>query len=106
DVHVRFRRAGLAERRRVAGGVALELRNGLDDLFGSRDPTDAPAGHRERLRAAVDGDNLALQLVTDGSQRLMGDVAVDEVFVDLVRKGDDAGLLQHSADGLDFVRRV
>src|SRR3712207_7624820 len=48
----------LGEAGDVAGHLALELVHGVDGRLGAADVADAPAGHGEALRVAVEGEGL------------------------------------------------
>ncbi len=68
-----------------------------------REVAEPPAGHRERLREAVDGDGAVFHPV-EGAERGGFEAVVDDLLVDLVRDDRDIVFDREVADALQRTR--
>ncbi len=84
---------GLGEAGDVAGHLALKFVYRVDGGFGATDVTDSPAGHGEAFAVAVESERLLDELGVEGGEADEFQVAVDELFVDLIGKDDEVGVL-------------
>ena len=83
--------------------MALERVDRLGDVFGSRQPADAPARHGVGLGNAVDDNGTFFEFLARRGDGEMFDAVVDEFGIDLVGKHVNTRLFHHFADGADLL---
>ena len=81
--------------------------HGVDDFLRTAAVAEAPAGHRIRLRHAVDRDDAVVELRRGGEQRAERLGAPPDLFVHVVGADDDARVIQqHVGQRAPFGARV
>src|ERR1700730_2773783 len=103
----RLDRRPLRNRVRVGGRLRLQRRHRLDQELGSAGIADAPAGHAESLRHAVERERALVERRLHLARRYEHEVVVDEVLVHVVAQGPHVLVArQHLGDCLHLGRRI
>ena len=97
----------LADARRPARGLRLDLRHRRDELLRPRPVADAPSGHAVGLREPVHRQGAPVQVGRDLRHRRKRLVAVDDVLVDVVGEHPHVRMpAQHLGEPFQILRRV
>ena len=97
----------LADARRAARGLGLDLRHRRDQRVRPRPVADAPSRHAVGLREPVHGQGALVQIGRNLRHRRERPAAVDDVLVDVVGEHPHAGMpSQHLGKPLQIARRV